>query len=333
MKQAMFELIDSLPGLVRQAVEPAPHEQRASYVVALDTSFAALAILKARQLLGFPMKLLNLPAQGTHLLSVLCRRLRQVVGHDPFRAVSRHLNPKQLHFEVTWKTLDLDQLATLQLGFAPTQRLNASVGFCSATVVHQTVALERAVENLACSGDLQHHLFGSIPGVHEYRPERQFAVSRHRKHLPHMVQLALAIGIRVEDAVVYHPKLLGGRIDVHAGDQPNASYHALLVAAPLPTHHLDGGSEAVVKHGVIENQACPIVKHKLWLGLLPQQARRKFLPAQVAVDGIMAKALHMVGHVGESVVDLAAQQKLAVVEFADVHASTLPFSPSPVSFA
>ena len=35
-----------------------------------------------------------------------------------------------------------------------------------------------------------------------------------------------------------------------------------------------------------------------------------------AVDGIMAKALQVVGHVRQRVVDLAAQQKLTVVEFA-----------------
>ncbi len=59
------------------------------------------------------------------------------------------------------------------------------------------------------------------------------------------------------------------------------------------------------------------------------------LTLPVVVDRIMAKARQMVCHMREGVVDLAAQQKLAVVEFADVrvHASTLPFSPHPLCFA
>jgi hypothetical protein len=67
----------------------------------------------------------------------------------------------------------------------------------------------------------------------------------------------------------------------------------------------------------------------------PQQSWRKFLTTQIAVDRIMAKALQMVCHMGKGIVDLAAQQKLAVVEFADVrvHSSTLPFSRPTVCFA
>ncbi len=80
MKQAMFDLINGLLRRVSEALQTHPHEQRAGDVVALNTRFAALAILKTRQLLGFSMKLLNLPAQGTHLLSTLCRALSKVVS-------------------------------------------------------------------------------------------------------------------------------------------------------------------------------------------------------------------------------------------------------------
>lgn len=38
----------------------------------------------------------------------------------------------------------------------------------------------------------------------------------------------------------------------------------------------------VVKHSVIEDQAGPVAKHKLWLHLLPQQARRKLFSTQLA---------------------------------------------------
>ena len=335
MQQAMFELIHSLVGLVSQRFEPAPHQQRASYVIALNTSFATLALLKPSKLLGFSVKLLNLPTQGAHLLSALCRALRQVVGHDPFRAVGGHLNPEQLHFEVPRKTFDLDQFALCQVSLTPLQLLDTPVRLLSCAIIYQPIALEWAVENLTCPGNLQHHLFGSVPCVHQHCLERELTVlwPRHRNHLPHMVQLALAISVRIEDAVVNHPELLSAGVDVHAGDQPYASDDTLLVATPLPTHHFDVRSEAMIEYSVIKDQVCLIIKDKLWVYLLPQQARRKLLSSQVAVDGIMAEALQMVGHVRQCVVDLAAQQKLAVVEFAKAHAFSLPSILPPLAAA
>ena len=70
MKQAMLDLVKGLLGLVSEGLQTHPHQQRTRYVIALDTSFATLAILKTRELFGFAVTLLNLPAQGAHLLSV-----------------------------------------------------------------------------------------------------------------------------------------------------------------------------------------------------------------------------------------------------------------------
>lgn len=324
----MFELIDGLLGLVSQRLQTHPHQQRTRYVVALDTSFATLAILKAGKLLGFSMKLLNLPAQGAHLLSVMCRTKRQVVGHDPFRAMGGHLNSEQLHAVVTRKAPDLDQLASLQVSLAPTQLLDTPVLCFSPTIVHQAIALKWTVEDLAHCSYLHHYLFGGVPSVHQHCLEWQLTPLCHRKHLPNMVQFALTIGIRVEDAVVNYPELLCLGVDIHTCDQPDASDYALFVAAPLTTHHLDVGPETVVQHCVVENHMPLWVRCNGRLHLFPKQSWRELLASQVAVDGIMAKARQMVRHVREGVVDLAAQQELAVVEFADflVHASTLPFS-------
>jgi hypothetical protein len=258
MKQAVFELIDSLPALVSQALEPCPHQQRTGDVVALDTGFATLAILKPCQLLGFAVKLLNLPTHRTHLLSVLRRSLRQVVSHDPFRAVGRHLNSEQFHFVITRKSLHLDQYARCQLGLVPTECNNAPVRLLPTAIIHQAITLERTIEGLALadthSGDLEHDLFGSVPGVHQHRLERQLAVLNHLQHLLYMIQFALAVSIRVKDAIVNHPELLAMRVDVHTRDQADTSDHTLFIAAPLPTHHLDVGSKAVVQHRIIENQ-------------------------------------------------------------------------------
>ena len=51
-------------------------------MIPLDPPLSALAALDPRHLLGFTMKLLDLPANGTHLSPLLGRILSQVVRHD-----------------------------------------------------------------------------------------------------------------------------------------------------------------------------------------------------------------------------------------------------------
>src|SRR5437763_2276788 len=192
MKQSMLELINRLTTLIGQTLEPAPHKESTSYVVALNTGLAALAPLKAGQLLGFSMKLLNLPAHGAHLLSTLRAILRQVVGHDPFRAVGGHLSSEQCHPDVSWKTSYLDGFAMRQFAVAPLQLLDTPVGSFSLAVVHQPVGFEWAVEALTHLCNLQHHLFGSVPRVHQHRFEGELAMLCHQEHLIDMVHLAFA---------------------------------------------------------------------------------------------------------------------------------------------
>ena len=57
--------------------------------------------------------------------------------------------------------------------------------------------------------------------------------------------------------------------------------------------------------------------------ILPQPARRQALTAQVAFDGVVAPALKMIGQVGQRVVDLTANQKLAVIQFTETHNHSL----------
>ena len=80
-------------------------------VIALDASFAALARFDARELFDLAVILLNLPTHGTHLSSVLRRRLRGVVCHDVIRAVGRHRHTEQLHFRVFGKAVNLNGFA------------------------------------------------------------------------------------------------------------------------------------------------------------------------------------------------------------------------------
>ena len=51
-------------------------------MVSLNTRLSTLALFNPSELLEFSVKLLNLPANGTHFLCITRRILRQVIGDD-----------------------------------------------------------------------------------------------------------------------------------------------------------------------------------------------------------------------------------------------------------
>ena len=107
----MFDLIERAPGLSRDVGQTNPHEHGAGDMVSLNARLAALAALKPRELLELTVKLLDLPAQATRIVCRQRRVLSEVVGHDPVRAVCRHLDPEQCHPVMLRKSLDLNCLA------------------------------------------------------------------------------------------------------------------------------------------------------------------------------------------------------------------------------
>src|SRR5215210_8447444 len=116
----------------------------------------------------------------------------------------------------------------------------------TSAVVYLAVAPQRAVERLFHPVDEKHRVFGGVPGVHQHRPKRQPPMLDATQHLLDMIELALAISVRVEDPVVDYPETLRFWVHVDARDYPYTTNHALLVAAPLLTHHLDVRAEALV---------------------------------------------------------------------------------------
>jgi hypothetical protein len=106
-----------------------------------------------------------------------------------------------------------------------------------------------------------------------------------------MIELCLAIRVRIEDPVIDHPEALSGGVDVHTRDYPNAPNDALVVAAPLLACHLDGRPKALLQHGVIEDQVCFRVLLKHRLDLLKEQSGRQLLTFEVSVYGVVAEAL------------------------------------------
>jgi hypothetical protein len=75
-QQTLLDLIDSGRGRSSQFGQSDPDQYSACNVVSLNPRFAALTLLDPGDLLEFSVKLLNLPANGTHFLCIICRMLR-----------------------------------------------------------------------------------------------------------------------------------------------------------------------------------------------------------------------------------------------------------------
>ena len=67
----MFETIHGLLGFIGNLIETNPDQNRTGNVIADNPSLAALATFQAGQLLGFAVKLLDLPTKAAHLLSLV----------------------------------------------------------------------------------------------------------------------------------------------------------------------------------------------------------------------------------------------------------------------
>ena len=85
----MFEAINRLLGLIGNLLEPHPNQNGAGNVISNYSGFSALTTFQSSQLLGFAVKLLDLPTKAAHLLYDLRVVLHHVIGHDIVRALRR----------------------------------------------------------------------------------------------------------------------------------------------------------------------------------------------------------------------------------------------------
>lgn len=108
-----------------------------------------------------------------------------------------------------------------------------------------------------------------------------------REHVLYMVELALAVPVRIVDAVIDHPVLARLGIDVHAVDQADALDQAVRVAGKLQPHQFDLVREVLVQHRVVENHKAIRRGLDLRTCMLPHQPRRQPVFAQVAIDRIV----------------------------------------------
>ena len=97
-QQIPLERVHRRPGLIRQRLQPHPHQDRAPDVVALRPLLAALALLDPRRLLHLPVQLLDPPPDGALLSCGLRGRLstRRSSRRAPC-ARTRAREPEQLH--------------------------------------------------------------------------------------------------------------------------------------------------------------------------------------------------------------------------------------------
>jgi len=154
------------------------------------------------------------------------------------------------------------------------------------------------------------------------------------QHLLDMLQLIEAIMLGVIDAVVDHPKLIDIGVDIHAGDNayaaesgPFRGHHVLHIPAPLLINRFDIARKIMVSYRVIEQQVTFGGCDHLRFDLIPDHPARDSVTLQIASHGIMTQKFFMIGEIRAGIVDLRADQKLAVVHPRDYgHAPyCLPF--------
>ena len=85
----MLDLIDCTLRFVGNLLEAPPNQDGAADMIADNAGLAALAAFQTGQLLGFAVKLLDLPAEAAHILDDLHVVLRYLVGDDIVRALRR----------------------------------------------------------------------------------------------------------------------------------------------------------------------------------------------------------------------------------------------------
>src|SRR4030066_1391627 len=115
----MFNLINRLLSFLGNLFESDPHQDSTTDVISDNSVFPTLTTFQTGELFGFSVKLLNLPAQATHLLHGLRVVLSKIVGDDIIRALGRQHHPEQFRFVVLGETLELHHFTKLSFRLSP----------------------------------------------------------------------------------------------------------------------------------------------------------------------------------------------------------------------
>jgi hypothetical protein len=86
-QQTMYDLINGLMSFLSDLSESGLNQDSTADLVSDNPGFTTLATFTTGKLLGFSMKLLDLPTEATRFLYSLCIVLSQVVGNDILHAL------------------------------------------------------------------------------------------------------------------------------------------------------------------------------------------------------------------------------------------------------
>src|SRR5450759_2147910 len=107
----MFYTVNGSLCFNRHLFETNPNQNGTANVIPDDSHFATLTTIKTGQLLGFLVKLLDLPAKAAHILYDLHVVLRHLVHHDIIRALGRQHYSEKFHLMLVGKPLTLMTLS------------------------------------------------------------------------------------------------------------------------------------------------------------------------------------------------------------------------------
>jgi hypothetical protein len=161
------------------------------------------------------------------------------------------------------------------------------------------VIFERTIIDLFQRLDEQHDFFGRIPAVHQDEAKQQvLLIDTIGQHVMHMIQLGLAISLRIIDAIVNDPELIRSGIDIHTSYHAHSFDNPMRISTPLPPHQIHLEREILVHDRVIKHQVPIRSLFHLTFHIFPYQVGRDFFACQIAVDRIMAEFLGVVAYSG-----------------------------------
>ena len=109
----MFYLINGMLCFISDLFETNPYQNSTTDVISDNSCFPTLATFYAGQLLGFAVKLFDLPAKAAHILYDLHIVLHHLVCNDIVRTLGRQHYSENFHLVLSRKTLDFDDFAML----------------------------------------------------------------------------------------------------------------------------------------------------------------------------------------------------------------------------
>lgn len=258
------------------------------------------------------MKLLNGPTNTAFFFGGTRIQLIEIIGDDIIRPVGRHQYAEQFEASVGWHLVDFDEFTLLNFLSRPTQVRDRLVRLCATRIIHFPIALNGAVEGFLLRHQPFKEVGDGIPAIHQHGLIANLTGSQLVEHLQNVVNLALAILIGVKDAVVNEPELVGGRIEIHAVDYANALDDTVGVARVLAANQLNFMAVFFIEDGIIKQHVPIGTELDLVTDLLPYLAGRKAAGLEEVLHIVVSKALEMLGQISARVIDLAAEQKLAV---------------------